>query len=665
MQEIVSLVGYILIGIIALWLLRSSIVIIPGDRIGLVERKYFGKDLPQDRVIAMRGQVGYQAWTLSPGLHLLIPFIYSVKKVPFVEIQEGAVGIVSAIDGSPLEYGHIFGRSVKGHNKFQDAEAFLANGGQKGPQVEIIPPGMYKINTRLFTVKLVHETEIERDRIGIVTSADGAPIDSGRLLGKAIQGHCNFQDGDVFLVNGGQKGPQIDVLLPGKYRINTDLFKINLGEATSIRAGSIGQVTARDGQPLPEGELVAKAVVGHTNFQNGDEFLRCGGVRGPQLEVLPPGKYYINPFLFSVTLDDAAVVNQGQVAVIVSNIGENPAGSPAIDNPDGANKFETYVVPNGFRGIQKEVVGPGTYYINRIAIKPVIIDTTNITIDWDEEGSTKFDSLKVISKDGFEIKVGVKVVIRVQPEQAPYMVARIGSIENLITNVIHPLIDSSFRNQASTAAAMQFMQDRHEQQQLALERAISELSQYHVEVLSVLICQIVLPADLMETQTNKVLSDQRQSMYEQQKLSEVKRIDMEKTKAQANKQADLVAAEIDVQIAAQKKQEAITKAEGESERLKLEGIGEGEKILSIGRATAEAYNLAKEAVGADGLVAIETMKLISEGKVNITPEVQVGAGGSLVDVLLANMVKKKAIPQTAPIPIKGFAQEEAAPTKEE
>jgi hypothetical protein len=68
----------------------------------------------------------------------------------------------------------------------------------------------------------------------------------------------------------------------------------------------------------------------------------------------------------------------------------------------------------------------------------------------------------------------------------------------------------------------------------ALTRAINELSKYHVEVLSVLICQIVLPASLMETQTNKVLALQRQSMFEEQQSSEAKRIAMEKTKAEAD-----------------------------------------------------------------------------------------------------------------------------------
>jgi regulator of protease activity HflC (stomatin/prohibitin superfamily) len=103
----------------------------------------------------------------------------------------------------------------------------------------------------------------------------------------------------------------------------------------------------------------------------------------------------------------------------------------------------------------------------------------------------------VISREGFEMRVGVKVVIRVRPEQAPLMVAKIGSIENLIDHVVHPMIDSSFRNQASSSEAMNFMQDRADEQAKAEARTREELEKYHVECVSVLISQIILPQELM------------------------------------------------------------------------------------------------------------------------------------------------------------------------
>jgi hypothetical protein len=113
-----------------------------------------------------------------------------------------------------------------------------------------------------------------------------------------------------------------------------------------------------------------------------------------------------------------------------------------------------------------------------------VINTTNINIDWDDQAETRFDQLTVISKDDFPIQVAVKVVIRVRPDQAPYMVAKVGSIDNLIQHVLHPTIDSSFRNQASTASAMNFLQSRSEEQEKAESRARIDLEKYHVECVS-------------------------------------------------------------------------------------------------------------------------------------------------------------------------------------
>lgn len=723
------LLGFILLCLF-IWL-SNLMVVIGGTQIGIVERKYIGRQLPSDRIIAQKGEIGVQARTLGPGIHFFFPFLYAVSKHSFIVIEEDKLGLVEAIDGRPLAAGNIFGRSVEGHNFYQDAEAFLRNDGQKGPQTDYIPPGTYRINTRIFKITLVAAINIPEDAIGIVeaadgepipagnifgrsvaghnfyqnaeaflksggqkgpqtdfippgtyrlntkffnvimepitsitqgnigvvTATDGAPMDAGRLLARAVTGHNNYQDGTAFLTSGGQKGPQLDILLPGKYRINTRMFQVIEHPAVIVNSGSVGLVTAKDGDQLPPAELIADSVEGHDSYQNAAAFLTGRGQRGPQLDVLPPGTYYINPYMFAVDLDTAAVVNQGEVAVIISNVGKKPDQSAAVGVPDlTGEKIESYVVQKGYRGIQLDVAGPGTYYLNKRAYIPIIVKTTNITIDWDDESASgSFNPLSVTSKDGFIIKVGVKVVIRVQPEQAPYMVARIGSIDNLVMNVIHPLIDSSFRNQASSTEAMKFLQDRHEQQEKALERAQTELEKYHVEVLSVLICQIQIPEALMETQTNKVIATQQQDMYTQQREAEVKRIDMERTRAQANKQGDIVAAEIGVKVAEQEKIKTITIAEGNSSRVKLEGQGEAEKILSIGKATAEAYDLTREAIGPESVALIELMKLISSGNVKITPDIVAGGdGASMVNILLARMLEENRIPSLSKV--------QAAPT---
>jgi len=671
-----------LLAFVAIILVWKSIVIVGGTEVAVVERKYFGAMMPQGRVVAQSNEVGIQARTLGPGLHFLIPFIYVPKKYPFTAIAETEVGVVESIDGDPVPPGKIFAKVVEGHNAFQDGEKFLANGGEKGPQIQILPPGTYRINPVLFKLRKMPVTVIDKGKIGLVTAMDGGGIPPGRLLAKKVEGHSNFENGQAFLDNGGQKGPQIQILLPGTYRINLDLFKVEIQSASIVPAKKIGLITALDGEPLPESEYVAKPVPGHNDFQDAPKFLASGGQRGPQFDVLKPGTYYINPMMFKVDPDDVVVVERGQVAVVVSNVGDEPPqvkkaveetarleaddqGSAAVQKKIESRLgpgIERYVVPKGFRGIQQEVAGPGFYYLNRLAYMFYIVDTTNITIDWDETKQTRFDPLKVISRDGFQINVSVKVVIRVRPDQAPYMVAKIGSIENLILHVIHPMIDSSFRNQASSTSAMNFMQDRQDEQRKAEERARLELERYHVECVSVLICQITLPQDLMDTQTKKIIAEQQRAMYAAQQEAEQTRIATEKTRSEADQQKNLVEAEIGVKIAEQNKQKAIRFAEGESESIRLKAEGEakgirakgeaeGAKILAIGESTAKAYELQNRAVGQQGVTAIEIAKQIASGNVKVTPDLLVHGGdnvGGLLSAFLTNLVTGSAATAKSP-----------------
>jgi len=264
--------------------------------------------------------------------------------------------------------------------------------------------------------------------------------------------------------------------------------------------------------------------------------------------------------------------------------------------------------------------------------------------------------LKVVSRDGFEISVSVKVIIRVRPDQAPYMVAKIGSIDNLIQHVIHPMIDSSFRNQASSTSAMNFMQDRQEEQRKAEEHTHNELEKYHVECVSVLICQIKLPQELMDTQTMKIIAQQQLAMYEEQQKAEQKRIATEKTRSEAEMQRTLVEAEIGVKVAEQTKQKTIRFAEGEAESTRIRAEGEakgiraigdadGSKILAIGEATAKAYELQNKAIGQQGVTAIEIAKQIAVGNIKVTPDFLIqgenNVGGLLAGFLTQQIAKKE------------------------
>jgi uncharacterized membrane protein YqiK len=330
---------------------------------------------------------------------------------------------------------------------------------------------------------------------------------------------------------------------------------------------------------------------------------------------------------------------------IAAELEEEMKLSDPADGRLDAGAHEAYVVPEGYRGIQETVVGPGRYYVNTLAITPVIIPTTNQTVEWTtEQVSNTFNPFEVISKDGFTMQLEVRVVFRVRPEDAPFMVAKIGSIDRLIQNVMHPLIDSIFRNQASESSAMAYLQNRHEEQERAEARVRAHLLKYHVDVVNVLICHIHLPEELMKTQTEKILAEQRQNMYNAQREAEEKRIQLEKTKAHADNQRDLMAATVGVEIAGKRAEQRKNEAEGEAHYILATGKAEAEKVRLMGEAQGVAYHEQVNALGAQGVALVETLKVIGEKGVRITPDVMASgggadAGGNIGTLLLLNLFR--------------------------
>jgi uncharacterized membrane protein YqiK len=139
------------------WLRFLGIVIIPDNAIGLVTKKFVvmgrNRQLPPGRIIALNGEAGFQADTLAPGVHYwLWPWQYTVEKRPFFEVPQGQIGFVESCDGVTLTGGRVVAKCVE-CDSFQDARAFLSNGGQRGPQALLMPPGKYRINTLAQTVR--------------------------------------------------------------------------------------------------------------------------------------------------------------------------------------------------------------------------------------------------------------------------------------------------------------------------------------------------------------------------------------------------------------------------------------------------------------------------------------------------------------------------------
>lgn len=685
LETILANLGWILpsvVGFIAFAFLATRFIVNVGPtEIAITERRYLGKKLPANRAFALEGEIGIQANYLAPGLHFIFWPIISVKqREPFKTIASNQLGVITALDGASMPSGRVYAEDGAGehHGSFQDPAAFLQHGGIRGKQLRFLTNGTIKIHPLIFRLELIEKTIIPEGSIGVITAADGAQLVEGQLLGKRVAGHDNFQKGETFLQNGGQKGPQVDFLRPGTYNIFSDMFKVDIRKAIQIPENQIGVVEAKAGAPMGLGDVVAATpeMSLHMSFQDAQAFLDNGGKRGPQEAVLRPGTYYINPYVFSVTMQAQTVIKQGEVGVLISNIGKDPAelygddvvtttttstnlanGSPltaGATDPDetrhNSGVRARHVVPTGYRGIQKDVLNPGKYNINPLAFSVIIVPTTTRSIEWSESATAKdFDPFAVVSRDGFEMKVEVRCQYRILPENAPYVVQKLGSVEELEKNVLHPQIDGIFRAQVSKSPAISYQQERAKEQTEAENSVKNDLLKYKVEVVSVMICNIRLPQELMHTTQERNLAEQRESMFDAQEKAEKRRIELQKTTAQADQQKRIIEAESGIQVAKHEALQMEERAKGKAKQIGLEAEAEANRVQRVGdaeagvikakgEATAEAYAKQVAALTAEGVTSIEVTKLLTASGQALVPEVVAGGenGGGLINLLLAD-----------------------------
>jgi regulator of protease activity HflC (stomatin/prohibitin superfamily) len=587
--------------VLGIGIIFAFIFIIPGfavvrdNEVGIVTKKMFGSALPQGKIIAIKGEVGVQADQLMPGLYWRFPIIWKIEKVKVVIVSPGQIGLVEAVDGEQLKHGRLLGDNVE-CKSFQDAKAFLTNGGMKGAQVEILKPGVYRVNLKVFKVTVVSATEIKKE--------------------------------------------------------------------------TVGMVIAKDGIPLPSEYIVApEPVADHKHFTDGQSFINGEGYRGPQLETLQPGVYYINLLLFEINTADVAVVNPGYVAVIISSVGkelnrsfETPVDTttPNLNQPIHS-EVETLLITNEHeRGILRKPVAPGKYNLNRIAYRVEPVPTSAIMINWASGDARKesdykekpmsnsdisaeffkFNALKATAKDGFQLLVDVKLILRIAQENAAFVIARFGTVSNLIEQVAHPLIDSSFRNEAGNNNAMVFMEKRTEFQKQAFEKAVEEFRKYHVEVQGLMVGYIDLDKSLLETQTKKQIAVQQQEQYQQEAKAQEQRIAVAEKTAQADKQPDVMAAKLSIGIAKDKAIAMVNEAEGIRDATKTKAEGTAFEQERVGQAIAAAYKSQADVVGSDKVAAIKLMQEIASGKVVITPNVQVSSGSGESTNLLTALIAK-------------------------
>jgi uncharacterized membrane protein YqiK len=637
-----------------LWL--CGVIIIPDDSVGVVTKKFvlFGRNrrLPDGRIIALNGEAGYQADTLAPGLHVgLWPWQYTVEVVPFFTVLPGKVGCVEACDGKPLASGRIVARQVA-CDSFQDARAFLQNEGERGPQMAVIPPGTYRINSLLFKVSLSEAVVVPSGKIGVVEARDGRPLPSGRIIARQVE--CDsYQDAPAFMAGGGQRGPQMALIGPGTYRINPFLFAVQLAEVVDVPENKVGIVTTREGQALETGEIAGPIVTGHDMFQSPQAFVDAKGCKGLQEQVLLGGRYFINPRFATVEIVDMVDVPIAHVGVVIAYVGKEGKDVTGTAFEHGN------LVSRGEKGVWVDPLDPGKYPMNPYTIKVTNVPTANVVLNW-ATGKTEahqldknLSTITVRSADGFKFNLDVSQIIHIPRNDAPKVIARFGDMSALVTQVLEPTIGNYFRNAAQGSDIIDFLKNRSLRQEEARDAISAALKEYNVGAVDTLIGDIVPPDELMKTLTDRKIAEQERVTYDTQRLAQVVRQQLEQATALAVTQAKVVDAERQVAIADFSAQASVKSAEGQAQAKKINadadatvvrtvGDAEASKTRAVGGAEAEVMKLKIASMESGNYAMVQVAEALAKGGVKLVPDIVAGsgaAGGTLVDVLLANVIR--------------------------
>jgi uncharacterized membrane protein YqiK len=564
----------------------------------------------------------------------------------FVSIRENQVGVVvkKFSSGPALPQGRV-----------------VALNGEAGYQARTLAPGIhfgywpwqYKIEKYPLTI-------ISPGFLGLVIANDGDAMAVDRVLSNVVD--CDhFQDAEKFLRNGGQKGRQSAILTAGYYRINPILFRVlNDIEITKIDSDKVGIITVLDGAPMPIGQMAAKSVEGHENFQNPEAFIRNGGCRGLQEQIILAGTYNINPWFCEIEEHPLIEVPIGHVGVVVSFVGD--------DARDISGEHFTHgnIVRQGSKGVWDVPLYPGKHPLNPRIMKIELVPTTNIVLNWasarteSHKLDEKLSTITVRSQDGFTFNLDVSQIINIGATKAPWVISRMGSVRNLVNQVLEPIVGNYFRNSAQNYTVLDFLSRRSNRQAEARQHISDAIREYDVQSVDTLIGDITPPQELMLTLTARKIAEEQQKTFVTEQQTQITRQELERQKALADKQNELVNSEQNVRVAEMRAKANVEQANGESQAIArraegeavakrrigeaeaevvaIKGRNEGEAIRAVGTAKADAYKLGVEAMGTNyGLLQIFTA--LADKKIRLTPDVLVSGNGGSSDGLLALVLR--------------------------
>src|SRR5688500_13502475 len=361
----------------------------------------------------------------------------------------------------------------------------------------------------------------------------------------------------------------------------------------------------------------------HNNYQDYQKFLDAGGRIGLQHDPLLYGSYALNPYLVRVETVPMLVVKQGEVAVIKAAV-----GLPTKDVSGDEFKFGSIVHP-GHRGIWEEPLRTGKYATNPRIYQAEMVPTAILTLNWAEASSqahTLDKQLKQIvakSKEGFVFNIDLQVQIHVADKLAPKVISMVGTMQNLVNEVLQAVVGNYFRDTLQGMAAVQFIESRAAVQSQAQNYIAEKIRKYSVETRGVYIQDVVLPEEIVRVLTQREIANQEKATFLAQREAQLTRIDMEKQGGLADRQRDLAGSEIDIMIKENRARARKAEADGEATYIEQTGRARGAEIEAVGLARAKGFDAQARALGADATATVNVVSELVKSPSRFVPDILV------------------------------------------
>ena len=564
--------------------------------------------------------------------------VFAVASTSFVRVPDGHLGQLFRIyGGGSLSEGRI-----------------VAVHGENGPQARILTPGFHPwflVNVLYDVDTSKTEVNVAKGKVGILTAKDGVPLRAGQAFADPFPAKIgyNMLDAEVFLLNGGQRGPQLTVLTPGRYRLNRYLWDVTEVDAREVKAGFVGVIKSNIHADVDFGTLKANKPDNCDVLRRPEEKGRLDaplvpvGCIGVWDKSLQPGQYYFNPDAFALTEIDT--------------------------------RAQVWTYAGGYRraNISLTVDAKGDIVQNR----------TEVDVPFEKENA---DRAIFVKMEGWDVPLELRVVAQVSPADASCVVAGVGTLRQIEDRVLTPSIRAITRDVAGgsyeiteakvdenskpildkdgkpifiTVNRPTKVLDLINQRPLIegeIERRIRpEAQKSCVTIREVRLGEPAIPPELLVAVRREQLATQLARAFIQERAAQEKRVDSEKAKATADQQSKLVESEINVQRSLQNAHAARNEGQGERDKLTFISEGQQKQVSVLGPdATVKLrqFELMLDTIAkfANSHPEVFTAALANAQK--FVPNVQVGAGGEgvagLLTAILGQNLANTPPPQQSP-----------------